>query len=539
VNKLGVRARSFLLAAVFLTALFSLSHADGESPADGDWLIRNLGAEPATLNPITATDAAASTIGDYIYESLLKRDEKTLGLVPVLADSWDISEDHLTYTFHLKRNISWQDGQPFTSRDVRHSFDRIMDPKVDAAHLRNYYQDIEKFEVLDDYTVRFHYRMPFFLALEFCGGIPIVPSHLFQETDDFNEHPIGRHPIGMGPYQFLKWSTGEEIVLVRNEKYWGVKPHLKRIVFKVISDSTVALQVLKQGALDLMSLRPIQWMKQTQNKRFQEDYQKLKYYQPSYNYIGWNLIKPVFSDRLVRRAMTMLVPRETILEKVFFGLGKVISGPFYINSPDYNHNIKPLSYDPAAAVALLKSAGWVDHDGDWILDKDGVPFVFEFLISAGSKPAEIVATVLQENLREVGIRMGIRKLEWAVFVERIRSHDFDSCFLGWSLGWESDQYQVWHSSQAENKGSNFISFKNEEADRIIVEARREFDPERRHKLYHRFHEIIHEEQPYTFLFTLEALVAVSRRFQNVNVYPMGLAPREWWVPKDLQKYHDP
>ena len=189
-----------------------------------------------------------------------------------------MSEDHLVYTFHLKRGIKWQDGEPFTARDILFSFDRIRDPKVDAAPLRNYYQDIEKLEVLDDLTVRFRYRMPYFRALEFCGGIPIVPAHLFKEGDDFNRHPIGRQPLGTGPYRMLRWDTGKEIVLVRDDSYWGEKPYLDRIVFKIITDSTVALQVLKQGGLDFMSLRPIQWVKQTQGRRFTENYQKLKYY---------------------------------------------------------------------------------------------------------------------------------------------------------------------------------------------------------------------------------------------------------------------
>jgi peptide/nickel transport system substrate-binding protein len=536
-RRLRARIRLLSLAAVLVTGLISISHADSGGPVNGDWLISLLSAEPATLNPITATDAYASNVDDYIYESLLRRDEKSLKLVPVLAESWEVSADHLTYTFHLKENIHWQDGYPFTARDIQFSFNRIRDPKVDAAPLRNYYQDIEKLDVVDDYTVRFHYRMPYFLALEFCGGMPIVPAHLFKKGEDFNTSPIGRHPIGTGPYKFLKWDTGEQIVLVRNDRYWGKKAHLDRIVFKIITDSTVALQVLKQGGLDLMDLRPIQWEKQTQNKRFKENFRKLKYYLPSYSYIGWNLRKPLFADPKVRWAMTMLVPRQTILDRLLFGLGTVVTGPFYVNGPDYDHSIKPIPYDPKGAVALLKEAGWADHDGDGILDKDGTLFSFEFLIPAGRKLSEQIATILQENLKDIGIRMEIRKLEWAVFIQRIQQHDFDACTLGWSLGWEQDPYQLWHSSQAKD-GSDFVGFKNAEADRIIEEARREFDAAKRHQMYKRLDEIIHEEQPYTFLFTTEALVAVSRRFQNVNVYPMGLYPREWWVPENLQRYKD-
>ncbi len=321
------RALVFGLIVLGLCAAW-VGNAPASEPVDGDWLIVHLGAEPGTLNPITATDAYSGRVNDYVYESLLRREPKTLELVPVLAESWEISEDRLTYTFHLRKDVRWQDGTPFTARDVLYSFERINDPAVDAAHLRNYYRDIEKLEILDDHTLRYRYRMPYFRALEFCGGIPIVPAHLFKDGDDFNQHPIGRSPLGTGPYRFVRWDTGKEIVLERNEAYWGTKPHIKRIVFKIITDNTVALHVLKKGGLDLMSLRPIQWVKQTGSARFQERFQKLKYYLPSYTYIGWNMRKPYFDDRRVRQAMTMLLDREMILQRLLFGLGTVVSGTF-------------------------------------------------------------------------------------------------------------------------------------------------------------------------------------------------------------------
>ncbi len=535
---------AYLVSLVFVFASPAPPvQADGavRQPGDrvfGDWRITQLSAEPSTLNPITSTDVYAGNIDGYIYESLLKRDEKSRELVPVLAEKWEISANHLMYTFHLKKNIKWSDGHEFTARDILFSFDRIRDPKVDAAHLRGYYQDIEKVEALDGYTVRFHYRIPYFLALEFCGGIPIVPAHLFKEGEEFNQHPIGRKPVGTGPYKLLHWETGKEIALVRNEDYWGEKPAIDRIVYKVITDQSVGLQVMKQGGLDEMDLRPIQWEKQTQNKRFEENFRKLSYYNPSYSYIGWNAQRPVFSDKRVRRAMTMLVDRELILKKILFGLGTIITGPFYVNSPEYDKNIKPYPYDPKAALELLKSAGWDYRPGEDVLQKDGKPFEFEFLLSAGSKFGEQLATMLQENLKEIGITMSIRKLEWAVFIQRIEEHSFDACTMGWSLGWESDPYQIWHSSQAVDKGSNFVGFKNAEADKLIEEARKEFDPDKRREMYYRFQEIVHDEQPYTFLFTNKALVAVSRRFHNVEVYPLGLAPLYWWVPKEAQKYND-
>ncbi len=510
------------------------SKIDYTHPASGDWLIRHLPAEPSTLNPILVTDVYGSQIDGDIFDSLIRRNPKTLEFEPQLASSWEISSDHLVYTFHLRKNVFWHDGIQFTANDVKFSYDKIMDPKVDAAPLRNYYRDIKKVEVLDRFTVRFTYSQPYFRALEFCGGLPIVPEHVFG-SGDFNQHPFGRAPIGTGPFKFVKWDTGKEIVLERNEKYWGKKPYLNRIVYKIITDNTVAFQVLKQGGLDLMSLRPIQWVKQTRSKRFKKRFKKLKYFLPSYNYIGWNMRRVYFKDRRVRKALTMLVDRRGILKDILYNLGVIVTGPFYINSPAYDKSIKPYPYDPARAEKLLAEAGWIDHDGDGIRDKDGTKFSFEFLISAGSKFAEQLSTILKESLKKHGIAMTIRRLEWAVFIQQIDDRQFDACTLGWSMGWESDPYQIWHSSQSK-KGSNFVGFVNKEADEIIEKARREFDPRKRNEMYHRFHRIIHEEQPYTFLFTMNALVAVDRRFQNVKVYPMGLEPREWWVPVALQRY---
>jgi peptide/nickel transport system substrate-binding protein len=504
-------------------------------PVDGDWLIYNLGAEPATLNPITATDAYESIVnGGNVYETLVKRDNKTLEIVPLLADSWEVSDDKLTYTFHIKRGVKWHDGVPFTSRDVVFSYERIMDPRVDAPQLRNYYQDIKRVEALDDYTVRFTYARPYFLALEFCGGMPVVPKHVF-EKGDFNTNPAGRSPVGTGPYRFLRWDTGREIVLERNEDYWGKKPHIKRIVFKIINDPAVAFQVLKREELDLTGLTPIQWARQTSSEAFKKNYDKLGYFTPNYSYIGWNMARPYFSDRRVRTAMTHLVNRESILKEILYNLGEVVTNPFYINSPEYDRSIKPYPYDPEKAKMLLEEAGWVDHDGDGIRDKDGVDFRFEFLIPAGSDTGEKIATILKEELDRVGIDMQIRKTEWAVFTTRLNERRFDAVTLAWSMGVESDPYQIWHSSQAE-RGSNFVGFKNVEADRLIEEARTEFDRKKRIELYRRFSRIVHEEQPYTFLFCRKSTVALHKRFKGVKVYPLGLDPLEWFVPLPLQRY---
>ncbi len=503
-------------------------------PKDPETLVWHLGAEPDTLNPITATDAYASRIDGFLYDSLIERDNATLEWKPKMADRWTISEDRRQFAFHLRPGIRWHDGKPLRVDDVVYSFQRIMDPSVDAPHLRVYYQDIEKVEKVDEATVRFTYRRPYFMALEFCGTIPILPKHLFDNGEDFNSHGQNRAPVGNGPYRFVTWDTSKKIVLERNEDYWGRSigkmPDIRRIVFEIVSEDTVALQLLKKGELDFAGLRPIQWVRQTGSEKFSEHFQKYQFYTPGYSFIGWNMRRPYFSDSRVRRAMTMLVNREAILKKLNFGLGKVVTGPFYEMSKSYNREVSVLSYDPEGARRLLAEAGWADHDGDGVLDREGIPFHFDFLIASGRRFAERLATILKEDLRGIGIEMEIRQLEWALFIKNLDDRKFDAVTLGWVFGIEQDPYQVWHSSQAE-KGSNFVGFQNAEADRLIEEGRLEFDGEKRAGLNQRLHALIDEAQPYTFLYSSPYLGALHRRFENVVVYPGGMDPIEWKVDR--------
>jgi peptide/nickel transport system substrate-binding protein len=487
-----------------------------------------LTAEPDTLNPITASDTYARMINSRVFDSLIERDPDTLEFKPELAHRWEISSNHLQYTFYLRNDVKWHDGKKFTADDVVFSFERIMDDKVDAPFLRVYYADVEKVEKLDDYTVRFTYKKPYFLALSFCGGISIVPKHIYNDNQDFNRHEYNRKPIGMGPYIFKEWKTNKRIVLVRNENYWGQKPEIKKIIFKIISDPAVSFQVLKKGELDFTSLQPIQWVKQTTGEKFNQKFNRYKYLTPGYNYIGWNNQHFIFKDKNIRRAMTMLIDREKILEKLKYDLGRSVSGPFFIEGNQYNQNIKPILFNPKEAIKLLEKAGWIDHDNDGILDKDGKKFEFTFLFPNGSSFSERLSTILKEDLKKLGIIMNLEKMEWAAFLGKIEKKDFDATSLGWSAGFEGDPYQVWHSSQAEiARGSNFISYKNKKVDELIEKARIEFNEEKRNKIYHEIHRLINDDQPYTFLYSSYSLAVVAKRFDNVIVHKSGLDSEEW------------
>ncbi|HOF38951.1 MAG TPA: peptide-binding protein [Candidatus Hydrogenedentes bacterium] len=507
---------------------------DGE-PEYGDWLITRMSAETENLNPYTSSDAYASRINAFIFESLLERDNETLEMIPRLAESWEISDDKLAYTFTLHEGTVFSDGTPLTTEDIKFSFDTIKDPKVDAPHLRNYYQDVTACEVIDARTVRFVCSKPYFRHIVMLGGLDIIPRHIYG-VGDFNAHPNNRKPIGSGPYMLEKWDPGQQMVLVENPVYWGKRPYLAKRVYRIILSDGPALQALLGGQLDTMGLTPEQWVRQTGSKRFTGQFNKFSFYAPYYNYIGWNSRRPQFSDKRVRRALTMLLNREDIREKIFHGLAITVTGNAFVESPEYNKNIQPWPFDPEQAKQLLTEAGWVDSDGDGLRDKDGTVFRFDLLIKNDSPETEQIATIFQNELKRAGIEMSLRPLEWATFLQQIDARKFDACILGWSMPADFDPYQVWHSSMAEGTGSNFVGFNSPEADQIMETARQTFDREERIRMYHRFHEILHEEQPYTFLFCSKSLLAVDKRFHGIVMYPLGPDTREWWVPKALQRY---
>ncbi|MBP7738802.1 MAG: peptide-binding protein [Spirochaetes bacterium] len=527
-----MRTKRLLQALEYIFIVMILAGCSGLAPEKDPYtLTAHMGAEPGTLNPITATDSYAHAINLKIYETLVDRDYDTLEVKPMLAERWQISPDHLKFRFYLKKGIVWSDGAAFTADDVVYSYNRIMDPKVSSSQLKVYYIDIKSCKKIDPYTVEFIYSRPYYLALIFCGGMPIVPKHIFDNGADFNTHKNNRFPVGTGPFRFERWDTGKNIILVRNERYRGPKPEIRRVVYKIIAEGSVALQMLKKGEIDLMGVRDIEWVRQTNSKKFTDNFYKLKYFMPTFSYIGWNSQRPFFSDRRVRLAMTHLINRKEILDKLLFGLGEIVTGPFYIFGKANDPAIRPWPYDPERAKALLKEAGWIDHDGDGILDRDGKKFSFTFTISSGSKFTERLVSILKEDFARAGIDMDINRYEWAVYLDKIQSRNFDATSLGWSdPDFQDDPYQIWHSSQIKG-GSNYIGFSNREADLIIEKARVEFDEGRRNRMYHRFHRILHDEQPYTFMYTGPALAVVSRRFTNVKVHTRGLNYLEWKVGK--------
>ncbi len=536
----------------------ALANADLRDPAavDGGGISIRVGSEAANLNAVINNDAMASSYWEMAYDALAARNMKNPSRwEPLLAESWEISPDRLTYTIHLRRGVTWHDvtdpstGRaftrvPVTAHDFAFYVDVIRNPGIHCEPVRNYFSDLDRIEVIDDHTFRVIWREPYFLSESMTLSLSPLPRHFYDfdpaRPDDFNENDQrNRMIVGCGPWIFDRWEKGNEVVFRRNEDYYGLKPHLKRVRFRMIKEPNAALQALRKGEVDRTGLTTDQWTDQTGDALFAERFEKMQETRRVYFYIGWNLRRPLFADRRVRQAMTLLTDRERILRDVYRGLGRLVTGPFFIDSPGYDSSLEPYPFDPARARQLLAEAGWQDSNGDNILDKDGQRLEFTFLLISNHPYYSRIAPIMKEDMAKVGVIMNILEMEWNVYTERLNEWNFDACGLGWSLSYEQDPYQLWHSSEArKTKSSNHCGFENAEADALIETARREFDADRRNALYRRFHGIVHTEQPYTFLVSPYSLSAIHRRYRNVRVYPLGTDLNSFWVPAAEQSVLD-
>lgn len=526
---LSLRRGGWGVRLLLAVALFSChKHSYDIEP---DTIRFHLPQDPILLNPVISEDAYSNVVCSRIFESLLERDRKTLKMKGMIAEKWTIGGDKLTYTFKLRRNIVFHDGKPLTAADVLFSYEMMMSEKIPNAHKKVYYKDVQSVAAPDAYTVVFRMKKPYAMALEHLGGFEVIPKHIYSQGDFMKDERNLRGPIGNGPYRFVEWKTGQRVVLTRFDDYWGERPEIRKLEFTIIKNDAVALQALKKGDVDSYNLRPLQWTRQTSSERFARDFEKIKYLATSYRYIGYNMRREPFNDRRVRTAMAHLMDLERVKRTILEGLVEVTTGPFLPQSLQYNKKLKPLEFNPEKAVALLLEAGYA-RDANGMLAKNGKPLEIELMFPAGGGFADQLVSVIKEDFSRVGITVQPRKLEFQTMLTKINERDFQAVMLGWSSGIESDPYQLWHTSQ-KAKGHNFTGFGDAASDALIEQARLTFDDAQRNAIYHRFHERVYNDQPYTFLFTSYALVAVSKRFTNVNVYPLGLDLLEWKLKKPL------
>ncbi|OGL13561.1 MAG: peptide-binding protein [Candidatus Rokubacteria bacterium RIFCSPLOWO2_12_FULL_69_21] len=542
-------AAPFLLVAAALWALAGCGvdvegkgevRASASPPAYGDTFVEASIGDIQGLIPNITSDGASHAVGNLIYDGLVKRD-KDLTLVPSLAQSWDVSKDCLTLTFRLRKDAKWHDGWLFTADDVRFTYETMIHPKTPTAYKEDFLQ-VKDVEVLDPFTVRITYPKPFAQALE-TWGIWMLPRHQlagYVEGGVLREAPQNRHPVGNGAYRFVEWKSGEKVVVVANPDYFEGRPYLSRIVYRIIpSQSTIFLELKAKGVDYVGSLTAIQFVRQTNYPAFRKAFHKYEYPANVYTYFGFNLKDPRFADRRVRQAFAHAINKQELIDGVILGKGREATGPYKPGTWAYNPNVARYPYKPARAKQLLAEAGWKDTDGDGVVDKGGQPFAFTILTNQGNEERKKIAEIIQQRLREIGVAAEIRTLEWASFIkEFIRKRRYEAIILGWGIGLDPDQFDVWHSSKTGPEELNHISYANPEADRMLEQGRASCQREERKKYYERFQEILAEDQPIIFLYFRDALPVVASRVHGIEPSPNGIIYNfnKWYVPKERQRY---
>jgi len=432
--------------------------------------------------------------------------------------------------FRLRPNVKFHDGHIFDANDVTFTYEAFMNPKNLSPRV-SYYEPVKEVEVVDPLTVRITYKRLYSLALS-TWSMGILPEHLLndealrKEAKAVGKDPkkfsmrqsrFNRHPIGCGPFVFREWKSDQYIILDRFDEYWEGPPNYKRYIYRIIPDLLTQEMEFYAGTVDSYGVQPHQVERLKDNPQYQS------FSGPSfgYTYIGYNMRRKPFDDRRVRTALTMAIDVDKIIKYVLYGQGERITGPFVKQTDYYNHHIKPIPYDPEEALRLLEEAGWRRNEEGW-LEKDGKRLQFTLITNSGNDLRKAIMTIAQDGWRQIGIDVRTDLLEWAVFIqERVDKADFDALVLGWSMGIEPDLYEVFHSSQINPYQLNFVGFKNEEADDLIIKVRREYNHEKQVEYCHRLHEIITAEQPYTFLYVSQWTAVLDRRIVIKETDPEG------------------
>lgn len=487
------------------------------------------------LIPMFAADSASADISGQVFNGLVKYN-KEVQLVGDLAESFEITPDCLSATFHLRKGVKWHDQKEFTADDVLFTYQQITNPK-NVTPYSSEFETVKQVEKVDPYTIKVLYKEPFAPGIA-NWGMGMIPKHLL-DGKDLNTDPFNRNPIGTGPFIFSEWTTGQKIVLKANPNYFEGKPEIEEYVYRIIPDTATQFLELKALSLDLMGLRPVQYKKQTDDAFFKREFNKFQYPSLGYTYLGYNLLDPRFSDKRVRQALAYAIDKKMIVEGVLLGLGRPATGPYIPESWAYNSEVKDFDYNTEKAKALLLEAGWKPGT-DGLLQKDGKPFTFTIMTNQGNEERAKAAEIIQGSLRKIGIQAEIRVMEWQAFLhDFIDKKRFEAILLGWSMGLDPDLYAIWHSSKTKEGEFNFISYKNDQVDALLLKGRTTCDQNERKMIYREVHRLISDDQPYTFLYYPQSLPIVHQRFKGVQPSPIGISYNlpQWKIPKNKAEWY--
>ncbi len=532
---------SVLIACLLVVALFLGGCGPEGEMGNGDdglgndnTIIYGITGDPVIFNPILSTGGPAGIIIERVYNGLLKPNEN-LEMVGDLAESWSFSDDGLVWTFKLKEGVTFHDGTPFTSADVKYTYDAIKHPDYQGVRATDF-KHIEKVEAPDDYTVVITLNMPFAPLLTKLS-MGILPKHIFETTSiaDMKQNPANMEPIGTGPYKYKEWEQGQHIILEANDDYFGEGPYIDQVIVKFYQDEQIMLAALEKGDIDYMESIPIDHVDRIK-EQYSDRYDIREVPYNGYRYIGLKQTHPILKDIRVRKALMYGLNRNQIVEELFHGYGTVLNSNIPPVSWAYAEGeLEEYEYNPEKAKELLEEAGWKEG-ADGIREKDGEKLTFTVLLRSGNKEEEAVSLLVQEDWRTIGVEMVPEFIEYSVLLEQyLDVAQFEAYSLGWTLSLDPDFYIFFHSDcaldeQGQLVGFNDVEFNNEELDRLLEEGRTEMDQQKRKQIYWDAQKIINKELPYVFLYSKDNVSAMNKKVQGVVWSTLGpMFPEKWYI----------
>jgi len=472
----------------------------------------SISSNPSRINPILATDSASSEISQWIFNGLFKYN-KDAQIVCDLAKSYYFKTP-TKLIISLKKNVKWHDGKPFTANDVIFTYNTINSKKV-FTPLKSEFQKVKSLKKLDDFTLEVNYKQPYFKALQ-IWMTGILPKHILQNEKDLMTSSFNKHPIGTGAYKLDSFTISNDIELYANDNYFDKRAKIDKLLYKFLPDSSTEFYTLKQGNLDVGGLTPMQ-----KDRQIDQNFKKrFKIYeQPSfgYTYIGFNLTSKKFKNKKIREALSLGINRKQLVDILFFGSGKVCTGPFLPGTFAFNDKVKIPKQNITKAKAILKSLGY---------DKNH-KFKFTLITNSNNSIRVNAAQIIQYQLSKINVDMKIRVMEWQAFLNTIvMPRNFDAILLGWGLSLMPDAKPLWHSKSAVKGGFNLVNYSNKDVDRLIEEAETTVDKNKLSTIYKKIFFKITQDLPYLFLYIPNSITAVNKNIKNVTTSIIGVMHNE-------------
>ena len=463
----------------------------------------SISANPARINPIIATDSGSSEIAGFIFNGLVKYDKDGKEIIGDLAESYRF-ENNTTLIFTLKRNVKWHDGKPFGAEDVIFTYNMIHSPSVVSPYASTF-RMVKSVEALDEYTVKVVYKKPYFKALE-TWMMGILPKHLLQDEKNMMSSAFNVNPVGTGPYRLSKLEFSKNIELSAFDDYFEHRPFIDNISFHVIADPMTRFLMLKSQKIDIGNLEAMQLERQIEDDFFRK-FNKIEDISHSYTYLGFNLRLEKFKDPRVRRALSLAIDRQELVDILFMGHGRICTGPFLPGGSAFNPAVKAPVPDLEKAKTLLQEAGYNDRH----------PLSFEIATSNSSSVRPYAAQIIQHQLSKIGVKVTLRIMEWQAFLNMVVfPRKFDTVLLGWSLSLTPDPYLLWHSDNDKPGAFNFVGYHNDRVDRMIEKMQTTVDRSRLSAVWQDIFAEVAADDPYLFLYIPNSITVVDKSIENVE-----------------------